>query len=262
VSLHEALLDLQRLTERLRRECPWDREQTAETIVPHTVEEAYEVADAALGGDDEKLLDELGDLLFQVYFLSLLLSERGIGTLEDVARGVHEKLVRRHPHVFGDAEANTPGRVRERWEQIKSEQEGREGVFHHVPENLPALLYARKVQRRAAAVGFEYPDAAGALGDLDDELRELRAELGGRQLDAEKPPDPRQAAELGDVLFACVNVARKLNVDPELELRRATRRFVQRVEEAERLASVDGARWTDLGLEAQDRYFDRAKETE
>ena len=263
MSLEEALLDLQRLTERLRRECPWDREQTTRTIVPHTVEEAYEVADAALADDDAKLLDELGDLLFQVYFLSLLLSERGRGTLEDVARAIHEKLVRRHPHVFGEAEAKTPGRVRERWDQIKSEQEGREGVFHHVPETLPSLLYARKVQRRAAAVGFEYPDVAGALADLEDELRELREELAGRDDPAvETPPDPRQAAELGDVLFACVNVARRLNADPELELRRATQRFVARVEEAERLAAADGRRWTDLPLEAQDRYFDRAKETE
>src|SRR5437899_8667922 len=165
--LAEALLELKRLTERLRRECPWDREQTARTIVPHTVEEAYEVADAALAGDDEKLLDELGDLLFQVYFLAHMLEERGRGDLEAVARGVHEKLVRRHPHVFGEVEARTAGRVRENWERIKSDQEGREGVFHDVPASLPALLHARKVQRRAVAVGFEYPDLVGALADLD-----------------------------------------------------------------------------------------------
>ena len=119
--LGEALLELQALTERLRRDCPWDREQTARTIVPHTVEEAYEVADAALGGDDAKLLDELGDLLFQTYFLALLLSERGQGDLEAVARGIHEKLVRRHPHVFAEGEADSPGEVRLRWEQIKTE---------------------------------------------------------------------------------------------------------------------------------------------
>jgi uncharacterized protein YabN with tetrapyrrole methylase and pyrophosphatase domain len=124
VSLGEALAELQALTERLRRDCPWDREQTARTIVPHTVEEAYEVADAALRGDAPKLLDELGDLLFQVYFLSLLLAEAGQGGLEDVARGVQEKLVRRHPHVFGDAVAETPGRVRSRWEEIKRERRG------------------------------------------------------------------------------------------------------------------------------------------
>ena len=149
MALGEALLELQELTERLRRDCPWDREQTARTIVPHTVEEAYEVADAALGDDRAKLLDELGDLLFQVYFLALLLQEEGQGDLEAVARAVHEKLVRRHPHVFGETEAETAGRVRENWERIKREQEGREGVFHDVPEALPALLYARKVQRRA-----------------------------------------------------------------------------------------------------------------
>ena len=263
MSLGEALLDLQRLTERLRRDCPWDREQTAQTIVPHTVEEAYEVADAALAGLDEKLVDELGDLLFQVYFLALLLEERGAGDLEQVARTVHAKLVQRHPHVFGDAEARTAGRVRENWERIKRDEEGREGVFHHVPETLPALLHARKVQRRAAAVGFEYPDVAGALDDLDDELRELRAELADREPPAaEHPPDPRQADELGDLLFACVNVARRLNVDPELELRRATDRFVSRVEEAERLADADGFVWTELPLDEQDRYFDSAKEAE
>jgi len=172
--LARALLELQQLTERLRRDCPWDREQTARTIVPHTVEEAYEVADAALADDDAKLVDELGDLLFQVYFLSLLLQERDVADLATVAELVHAKLVRRHPHVFGDAEARTAVRVRENWERIKRDQEGREGVFHDVPESLPALLYARKVQRRAAAVAFDYPDAAGALADLEDELRELR----------------------------------------------------------------------------------------
>jgi MazG family protein len=261
LSLADALVELQGLTERLRRDCPWDREQTARTIVPHTVEEAYEVADAALADRPEKLLDELGDLLFQVYFLALLLDEQGQGDLERVARGIHAKLVARHPHVFGDAEARTAGRVRERWEQIKKEQEGREGIFHHVPETLPALLYARKAQRRAVAVGFEYPDLAGALADLESELSELARELEGKSEPApELPPDERIAAELGDVLFACVNVARRLNADPELELRRATQRFVDRVERAEQLAAEQGERFEELALEAQDRYFDLAKE--
>ena len=214
--------------------------------MPHTVEEAYEVADAALADDDEKLLDELGDLLFQVFFLSLLLQERGRGDLAAVARNVHEKLVRRHPHVFGDVEARTADRVRSNWEKIKREQEGREGVFHDVPESLPALLYARKVQQRAKAVGFEYPDVAGAVADLDDEIRELK--------------DGFHASELGDVLFAAVNVARKLDVDPELELRRAAQRFRSRVETAEAVAAEHGENWAELPLERQDHYFDLAKE--
>jgi MazG family protein len=262
VALAEALLELQELTERLRRDCPWDREQTVRTIVPHTVEEAYEVADAALAGDRAKLLDELGDLLFQVYFLSLLLEEQGAGDLEAVARTVHTKLVRRHPHVFGDVEARTAGRVRENWERIKREQEEREGVFHDLPETLPALLYARKVQGRARAVGFEYPNVDGALADLDDELRELKeaiAEAGGEP-PPETEPDPHVLEELGDVLFAAVNVARRVNVDPELALRAMSDRFVARVERAEKLAGSEGKRWTELDLDEQDRYFDRAKE--
>jgi MazG family protein len=262
VGLAEALVELQELTERLRRECPWDREQTAKTIVPHTVEEAYEVADAALAGDDAKLLDEVGDLLFQSYFLALLLQERGVGDLETVARNLHAKLVSRHPHVFGDVEARTAGRVRENWERLKTTHEGRTGVFHDVPETLPALLHARKIQRRAAAVGFEYPDVAGALADLEDELRELRAELPESDPAPETEPDARIAAELGDVLFACVNVARRLNVDPELELRAATDRFRARVAEAERLAAAQGKIWAELPLAEQDGYFDRAKEAE
>jgi MazG family protein len=250
--LEQALLDLQRLTEQLRRECPWDRDQTERTIVPHTVEEAYEVADAALAGNDAKLLDELGDLLFQVYFLALLLSEKGEGDLAAVARGVHAKLVRRHPHVFGEVEADTAGRVKENWDRIKREQEGREGVFHDVPAALPGLLYARKVQQRAKSVGFEYPDVAGAVADLDDELRELKDDIASPE---------RRAEELGDLLFAAVNVARKLDVDPELELRRAADRFRDRVETAEKLAAANGENWSELPLEQQDRYFDLAKET-
>jgi len=247
-ALARALLDLQELTERLRRDCPWDRAQTAETIVPHTVEEAYEVADAAGSGDGAKLLDELGDLLFQVYFLALLLEERAQGDLAEVARAIHQKLVRRHPHVFGESDVDTPGAVKRQWEDLKTQEEGREGVFHHVPETLPALLRAQKIQRRAAVVGFDYPDLDGAVSDLGDELAELQAEP--------------SADEIGDVLFAAVNVARHLGVDPELALRATSRRFVSRVEEAERLAAGEGQQWKELALEDKDSYFDRAKGSE
>jgi nucleoside triphosphate diphosphatase len=261
LSLAEALVELQTLTQRLRRDCPWDREQTVRTIVPHTVEEAYEVSDAALGDDDTKLADELGDLLFQVYFLALLLEEKGSADLETVARGVHEKLVRRHPHVFGDVEARTAERVRERWDEIKRTEEEREGIFHHVPDLIPALLYARKVQRRAAAIGFEYPDTAGALADLDDEVRELKEALAeAGKIAPETEPPPHVFEEMGDVLFAAVNVARRLNVDPELALRTMTKRFVDRVERADEHAAAEGKSFAELELDEQDRYFDLAKE--
>jgi MazG family protein len=259
--LAEALVELQRLTATLRRECPWDREQTAVTIVPHTVEEAYEVADAALAGDPAKLVDELGDLIFQVYFLALLLEEQGSGGLEEVARNIHSKLVRRHPHVFGDAVASTPADVRHKWEDVKRATESRAGIFHHVPETLPALLYARKLQRRAASVEFEYPNTEGALADLDDEVRELRDALGAAgATEPETEPDAHVFEEVGDVLFAAVNVARRLNVDPELALRTTAKRFAARVERAEELAAADGRAFAELSLEEKDRYFDAAKE--
>ena len=262
MGLAEALLDLQDLTRQLRRECPWDREQTARTIVPHTVEEAYEVADAALTGDTDELRGELGDLLFQVYFLALLLEETGEGDLETVARDVHAKLVRRHPHVFGDAEAHTPGRVRERWEQLKTEQEGREGIFHDIAAALPALLEARKVQRRAAAVGYDWPNLDGPFAKIREELAELDVAVAATGAPApETEPAAETFHEVGDVLFTVVNVARKLNVDPELALRATTRRFTGRVELAAELAEKEGADWRVLDLETQDKYYDRAKET-
>jgi len=259
--LGEALLELQEIAVRLRRDCPWDREQTALTIVPHTVEEAYEVADAAASADTAKLLDELGDLLFQVYFLALLLSEQGDGDLEAVARSIHAKLVRRHPHVFGDAEAATAWRVRDRWEAIKSEQEGRTGIFHDVPASLPALMQARKLQRRAVAAGFDWPDLEGPLAKVREELGELEAEVARTgEPAAETAPDAAVTHEIGDLLFTVVNLARRLNVDPELALRATNRRFVERVERAEQLAAAQGERWRELSLDDQDRYYELAKE--
>ncbi len=160
--IQKALLQLDELTRRLRRECPWDREQDERTIVPHTLEEAYELADAAQRRDDGKLLDELGDVLFQVHFLALLLEERGAGDLAAVAEHCRQKLIRRHPHVFSDVEVEDAGEVLRNWDEIKKGEEGREpGLFGEVPENLPSLLYARKLQRRVASSGFDFPGVDG-----------------------------------------------------------------------------------------------------
>jgi len=260
-SLADALVELQELARRLRRDCPWDREQTALTIVPHTVEEAYEVADAAGSGDPAKLLDELGDLLFQVYFLALLLEEDGEGDLETIARNVHAKLVRRHPHVFGEAVAETPGDVRRSWEHTKRDLEDRAGIFHDVPATLPGLLQARKLQRRAVAAGFDWPDLEGPLAKVREELGELEAEVARTgEPGPETEPDAGVAHEVGDLLFTVVNLARKLNVDPELALRSTNARFVARVERAEELAAARGECWSELPLAEQDRYYDQAKE--
>jgi MazG family protein len=223
----------------LRRECPWDQKQDERSIVPHTVEEAYELADAAAQGDDAKLLDELGDVLFQVHFLSLLLEERGAGDLAAVAEGTTEKLIRRHPHVFGEASAESSGEVLANWDRIKREQEGRGGLFEDVPENLPALLHARKLQRRAASrapegaelgiAGARGPDASLAAIEAETaRLRELTRE--GAEAGPEAPPEARDAVEaaVGELLFACVDVARRMRCDPELALRAASERFRDR----------------------------------
>jgi MazG family protein len=214
-----------------------------------------------LEGDPAKELDELGDLLFQVYFLSLLLEEKGEGDLEQVVRHCHQKLVRRHPHVFGEAEAETADRVLENWEKIKADEEGREGIFHDVSPALPAFLLARKMQGRAAAVGFDYPTLPEALADLASELEELSREIEEKgQPSPGTEPDARVGDEIGDVLFACVNVSRLARVDAELALRQAARRFRERVELAASLAEADGKAFSELTLAEQDSYFDQAKE--
>jgi MazG family protein len=251
--------ELLELTAVLRRECPWDRAQTATSIVPHTVEEAYEVADAVReAGLSAKLLDELGDLLFQTTFLALLCEEREVGSWLDVAGGVTAKLRLRHPWVFGAESAASAGDARNRWEDVKVESEGREGIFHDLPRALPALLEARKVGRRAAAVGFDYATAADAFGDLERELGELRSELRDEP-EAEREPLPAIVGEIGDVLFACVNVARRLNCDPELALRAASARFRERVELAERLADAEGVVFRAAGTPQQEHYYQAAK---
>jgi MazG family protein len=193
-----AVTALDELTRRLRVECPWDREQDERSIVPHTLEEAYELADAANAGDDGKLLDELGDVLFQVHFLSLLLEERGAGSLADVAEHVRQKLISRHPHIFGDVEVESAGEVLRNWDAIKQTEAGREpGIFGEVPENLPGPLYARKVQRRAATAGLDVHSVPYDVAETA--LTTLRA------VDSD-----RDAAftAVGDLLFAVVDIAR------------------------------------------------------
>jgi len=196
------------VTRRLRRECPWDREQDARSIVPHTVEESYELADAADADDTEAMVDELGDVLFQVMFLSLLLEERGEGDLAAVAESCAAKLIRRHPHVYGDRDLETAGQVLAQWEEIKREVEetGQREPLEGLPENLPALLYARKVLRR-----------------LDPEGSSSGQKPGGPSAD----PEERDEAErlVGELLLEAVRASRQLGVDPELALRRTTKRL-------------------------------------
>jgi MazG family protein len=216
--LAEGLLRLDAITRRLRRDCPWDREQDERSIVPHTVEEAYELADAAHHGDEAALLDELGDVLFQVYFLALLLDERGAGSLLEVADGCREKLVRRHPHVFGDAEARTAGEVLRSWGRIKREDERGGELFGRLPETLPATLHALKLRRRAASAGVEREPPG-----VEDAARRLRAAA---------DRDERFAAA-GLLLMTAVAAAGEAGVDPELALREAAEGYRREIEAAE-----------------------------
>ena len=255
-----ALTRLDSITRRLRRECPWDREQDERSIVPHTVEEAYELADAADRRDDSKLLDELGDVLFQVHFLALLLAERGAGDLAAVAEHVTEKLIRRHPHVFGEAEVRSAGDVLRNWDAIKKTEAGREpGLFGEVPENLPALLHARKLQRRMASTGFDFPEGDDPAAVVAQTLEVLHSELDELERATRTDDRERRFHELGDVLFAAVNVARKLALDPELALRAAAGRFRGSVTAAGELAASEGGSWDDLDPEQQLAYYARAR---
>ena len=246
------------LTARLRRECPWDRKQTQESIIAYTLEETYELADTIRRREthgDAAVCGELGDLLFQVYFLACVAEEQGLYDLGDVASGIRTKLIRRHPHIFGEVTADTPEEVRENWDAIKREAEGREGIFHEIPEAFPSILLAQKLQQRAAAVGFDWEHAPEVLAKVREETAEVEQELaGGGGAHAEK-----LAGELGDLLFSVVNLARKLKVDPELALRGSALRFRERVEAAARSAGDDGLVFEDIGLDEQESYYQQAK---
>lgn len=276
----------------LRVQCPWDRVQTAADVVSYTVEEVYELADAIADKDPADQHGELGDLLMQVYFLAQLLEEQSLGDLGTVAEEIEGKLIRRHAHIFGEAVAETPGEVRGQWERIKREQEGRQGIFHDVPAALPALLLARKLQERAGAVGFDWETAGDAFPKIAEEHAELAEALGippddrgagGRravdeaeegipvegsvrkpEAGASSQAQPQEVKdrlrhEVGDLLFAVVNVARKAGVDPELCLRQASRRFEQRVGAAAGLAQREGKDWATLESSEQESYYQRAK---
>lgn len=246
--------------------CPWDREQTHTTLKRYLVEETYEVLDAIDDGDDRALCDELGDVLLQVVFHAQMAKERGAFDIGDVVSGLADKLIRRHPHVFGDAQAETAGDVVQKWEAIKREERQQankpEGtLLSGVPRELPALSYAAKIQEKAAKVGFQWDDVSGAVAKVGEELAELQDAMGSM------PPreDLRQeqpAEELGDVLFSLVNVARYLKIDPEAALRTTTRKFMRRFGYIESRATEAGIPLTEMSLDQMDLLWDEAKRLE
>ena len=242
---------------RLRLECPWDRDQTHDSLAPYAIEETFELVEAisrmpaglpAVAEPDygayAEVEEELGDVLLQVIFHSNLAAEVGAFDIEDVAETLRRKLVRRHPHVFGDVEVADVDEVVSNWQAIKADEKPRDSLMDGIPESLPALLRAVKLQKRAGRVGFDWPSAAAVVGDVREELSEL----------VEVLDQPEAADELGDLLFAVTNLARHLNVDPELALRRAVGRFESRFRRIEQLGDLEAA-----GVDEMNRLWEQAK---
>lgn len=246
--------------------CPWDLEQDFKSIAPYTIEEAYEVAEAIELGDRAELRDELGDLLLQVVFHAQMASEEGSFTFGDVVQAINEKMIRRHPHVFGDEEARNAGAVKGRWEEIKAAEKAakksaaskpdKQSLLDDVPYALPALVRAVKLQDKAARVGFDWPDISLVIEKLNEEMLEVSQELakGG---DADRLED-----EMGDLLFVYANLARHLKVDPEAALRRANAKFRRRFGRIEDWLAEQGKRPEDSTLEEMDALWNAAKREE
>lgn len=252
------LEDTLELMRDLRKRCEWDAAQTHESLRPYLIEEAHEVDDAIVSGDDRQLREELGDLLLQVLFHSVLAEERGAFTFQDVADGFITKMKGRHPHLYGEG-------AREPWEQRKAKR--RESIVDGLPVGLPSLHRAYRLQDRAAGVGFDWPDAAGPMEKVDEEVREVRDELAAMLArDGHGPvydaAHARLEAELGDLLFAVVNVCRKTGVHPALALDRANEKFVRRFRGIEQKAKQRGVEVRTAGLEALDRLWDEVKTEE
>ncbi len=241
--------------------CPWDRKQTFETIKPYLLEETYEVMDAIDAADWPGVAEELGDLLLQPVFLAEMANEEGLFSISDSLDAIHTKLIRRHPHVFGDADAETPEDVKRRWDEIKKEEKAEQGkaadasVLDGVPRSLPALVEAEKISQKAAGVGFEWPNIDGVMEKLQEEAAELaRAREGGERTEIEH--------ELGDLLFTVVNLARFLKVDPEQALRKTNARFRWRFGFVEQQIAAAGGTFAETPLEGMEELWQEAKRRE
>ena len=253
----EGLLEIMRALRDPATGCPWDLRQDFDSIVPFTIEETYELAAAIGSGDSAQICDELGDVLFQVVFYAQIASERSLFDFADVARGISEKLVRRHPHVFDAVgeELITEAEVKARWETIKEQERSlkdQNGALDDVPLALPSLSRAQKLQKRAAGVGFDWPDLTGVFDKVDEEIGELKEAVQGDDADAIED-------EMGDIFLAMVNLARRLDVDAEAALRKANSRFESRFRLMEAAATEEGSRLQEEGLDLLELRWQSAK---
>ena len=255
----DGLTRLRYVVHRLRAPggCPWDQEQTHETLIPHVLEEAYEVVDAIKSGDPELICEELGDLLLQPVLHAEIASETGAFDLDRMAHVLTEKLIRRHPHVFGGTSAATSDAVLTQWDAIKRQEKGteKEGYLHGIGSGLPALMRGQKLQKKAARVGFDWPAAAPVFAKIREEAAELEEAVAEGTSDAIEE-------ELGDLLFSVVNLARKLGVESEAALAAANEKFVRRFHGMERLLDAEGKKLGDLSLAEMDATWDEMKRLE
>lgn len=251
--LKQRFLEMASVMARLRAECPWDRKQTPQTLKRYVLEEAYEVVSAIEASDWDALCDELGDHMLQVLFLSQIMSETGHFDIARVLQRLMDKMVRRHPHVFADMEADE-GQVVANWEAIKkAEKGGGSGLFDGFSRGQPALFESYKIARKAAKVGFDWPEPLQVLDKIEEEIGEIR--------EAASQDREALAEEVGDLLFAMSNLARKFDLEPEECLRKANTKFLKRFATMEQLASDDGQDFADLDLDTQEGYWQRAKQT-
>lgn len=262
------IADLKEIMARLRDPeggCPWDLKQSFESIAPYTLEEAYEVVDALEKGDMGALVDELGDLLFQVIYHAQLAHEQQAFEFDDVVQAISEKMVRRHPHVFGDEALTSDEEIAEMWARVKGEEKQADlpagvpsSLLDDVPVGLPGLTRAVKLQKKAAKVGFDWPDVGPVLDKIKEELSEFEAELGRDGLDGQRAREE----EFGDLLFVLANLGRHLKIDPEAALRRANGKFIQRFQYIERELTREGKALSEYSLEEMDAKWDEAKALE
>ncbi|MCB0764780.1 MAG: nucleoside triphosphate pyrophosphohydrolase [Flavobacteriales bacterium] len=255
-----AFLRLLRIMDELREQCPWDREQTLETLRPLTIEETYELGDAILRNDLDEVRKELGDLMLHNVFYARIAQERGAFDITDVLNGICDKLITRHPHIYGDVKVSGEAEVKANWERIKLEEKARSGkgdgarssVLEGVPRGLPSMVKAIRIQDKARGVGFDWDHRDQVWDKLQEEMAELKHEV--------EAGSDKQADELGDLLFSIVNYARFLGIDPDEALERTNRKFIHRFQYMERSAHEDGKRMGGMTLEEMEAYWERAKE--
>lgn len=251
----EALGQLLEVLDTLRVKCPWDRKQTNESLRPNTIEETYELCDALMADDQANICKELGDVLLHVAFYAKIAEEKGQFDFADVCHKLTEKLKFRHPHIYGDVQAETAEQVKENWEKIKlKEKDGNKTVLGGVPRALPAMIKAARIQEKAANVGFDWEKPEDVWDKVKEETAEVEAEIGGK--------DPRRLEEeFGDLLFAVINAARLYGVNPENALEHTNRKFISRFNHIEEGARAQGRKITDLTLEQMDRLWNEAKKS-